>query len=59
MAAVTVMLKAGRAADAVPSLAEMTIPLAVPALVGVPESCPELMLKLAQDGLFRTLNASV
>jgi hypothetical protein len=58
-AAFTVILKAGRAADAVPSLAEITIPLLVPAVVGVPDSCPVLMLKLAHEGLFCTLNDSV
>jgi hypothetical protein len=58
-AAFTMILKAGRAADAVPSLAEITIPLLVPAVAGVPDSCPVLMLKLAHEGLFCTLNDSV
>src|SRR6185437_15943283 len=52
---------AGRAAFAVPSLALMTIFEYMPVLVdaGVPLRAPVAMLKLAQEGLFCTLKASV
>jgi hypothetical protein len=45
-------------AEEVPSLALMTILELVCALVGVPESCPLEMLKLAHEGLFATENDS-
>ena len=54
VAALTVIAKAGREADAVPSLTPITIPEVVPtsAAAGVPLSCPLAVLKLAQEGLF-------
>jgi hypothetical protein len=49
---VTVIEKAGSAAEADPSLTLITMPDVVPtfAAVGVPLRSPELVLKLAQDG---------
>jgi hypothetical protein len=58
---VTVTVNAARDARVVPSLTLMAMLLYVPALaaVGVPESCPVAILKLAQAGLLVTLKVSV
>jgi hypothetical protein len=52
LAAFTVIEKAGSEALLVPSLTEITMLEVVPTLAacGVPESCPVLVLKLAQAG---------
>ena len=57
---VTVMLNAGIAVAAVPSLALMTMFAYVPvcALLGVPETCPLAILNAAQPGRFCTENDS-
>ena len=50
--AATVIEKAGRDAVFVPSLTEMVMPEYTPTFeaVGVPESCPVLLLNVAQTG---------
>ncbi len=58
-AAVTVRVKAGREAVTVPSLTLMTIPEWTAAVVGVPESRPVVVLKLAQLGLLAMENPRV
>src|ERR1700733_2077308 len=56
----TAMLKGASDAEAKPSLTLITILEYVPtlALVGVPQSSPVLLLKLAHDGRFNTENVS-
>jgi hypothetical protein len=58
---VTVMLNAASEALAVPSATVITIPDVVPASVafGLPESCPVVVLKVAQDGAFLMENVMV
>lgn len=56
---VTVRVKAGREVVTVPSLTLITIPEWTDAIVGVPESRPVLVLKLAHTGLFAIENPSV
>ena len=51
-ATLATMLNAGNEALSLPSLTLMMILLKVPAAVGVPDSCPVVVLKLAQAGLF-------
>src|SRR5688572_44894 len=55
----TTMLNAPRDALARPSLTPITMLLAVPAAVGVPESSPVRALNAAQLGLFWVKNSSV
>jgi hypothetical protein len=59
-AAVTVRVNAGSDADNDPSLTEMTMLAYEPTLllVGVPDSRPVEVLKVAQEGLFTMANAS-
>src|SRR6185437_13155076 len=57
--ALTVIVKLVSAVLIFPSLTLMTMFAAVPAAVGVPESVPELVLKLAHAGLLVMENASV
>ena len=61
LAAATVMGNGGNEAVLVPSLTLITMPETVPTEleVGVPDSCPVAMLKVAQLGLFCTLKPSV
>jgi len=54
-AAEATIAKAGRDTLALPSLTEITMPLLVPAAVGVPESRPLDVLKAAHEGLFAML----
>jgi len=56
---VTTIENDAREADACPSLTLIAIPANVPAAVGVPDSCPVVVLKVAQAGLLATLNVSV
>jgi hypothetical protein len=58
--AVTVIVKAAREADAVPSLTEIVMPLNVPTLVdaGVPDNWPVAALNEAQAGMFAIENVS-
>src|SRR5262245_25862253 len=58
-AAATVMPDAGSDAVAVPSLTLMTMLLYVPAVVGVPDSLPVVVLNVAHVGLFVMANVSV
>ena len=44
---------------ALPSLTLIAMLANVPAAVGVPWSCPDVALNVAQVGLFATLNVSV
>ena len=46
-------------AEACPSLTLIEMFENVPAAVGVPDSCPVVVLKVAQAGMFATLNVSV
>jgi hypothetical protein len=57
-AAFTVIVKAGSAADALPSLTLITMPASVPTseTAGVPLNCPLALLKLAQEGWFAMEN---
>lgn len=57
----TVTSKFGSTAEARPSYTAMTTSSYLPTLaaVGLPESWPVLLLKLAQAGLFATANESV
>jgi hypothetical protein len=59
--ACTVMPKLGSTAEVSPSYTAMTTSAYLPTLaaVGVPESRPVLLLKLAQAGLLATANESV
>ena len=54
----TVMLNVGRDAFVTPSVAVMMMLEKTPAAVGVPESLPVDVLKIAHAGLFRTLKVS-
>jgi hypothetical protein len=56
---VTVSENAARDAEACPSLTLIAMFEKVPAAVGVPDSCPVVVLNAAQVGLFATLNVSV
>jgi hypothetical protein len=56
---VTTIENAGSDAVACPSLTPIAMFANVPAAVGVPWSCPVVVLKVAQVGLFATLNVSV
>jgi hypothetical protein len=59
-AAVTVIVKGAREAEAVPSLTEIVMLANVPTLddVGVPDSLPVEVLKEAQDGILAIENVS-
>ena len=60
-AAVTVIVNGASEADAVPSLTEIVMLAYVPAFaeVGVPDSCPVVVLNDAQEGMLATENVSV
>src|SRR5436190_21110588 len=56
---VTAIENAGNDAVACPSLTLIAMLADVPAAVGVPWSCPVVVLNVAQVGMFATLNVSV
>ena len=58
-ALVTEIVNAGRLSESVPSLTRITMLPNVPVEPGVPERRPVVVLKVAHDGLFWMLKASV